>query len=156
LQVTLEIDLSFMREALAEALRAEEGGEVPVGAVVVCNGEIIGRGGNRNIADHDPTAHAEIVAMKAAASNIQNYRLENCTLYVTVEPCSMCAGAAVQARIARLVYGCRDEKAGAVESLFRIANDVRLNHQIAITSGILQEECSSILKNFFRKKRAKE
>ena len=154
--MTLEIDLSFMREALAEALRAEEREEVPVGAVVVCNGKIIGRGGNRNIADHDPTAHAEIVAMKAAASSLENYRLENCTLYVTVEPCSMCAGAAVQARIARLVYGCRDEKAGAVESLFRIANDARLNHQIAITSGILQEECSSILKNFFRKKRAKE
>jgi tRNA(adenine34) deaminase len=148
-----ERDERFMREALEEARRAEAEREVPVGAIVVLGEEIIGRGRNRSVNDDDPTAHAEIVALRQAARRLANYRLSGCMLYVTVEPCAMCAGAAVLARIERLVYGCDDPKAGAVRSLFRITDDSRLNHQMTITSGVLGEECASIVQRFFQKKR---
>ena len=147
-------DVYFMRMALQEARRAEAEGEVPVGAIVVLGEEIIGRGANRSIADHDPTAHAEIIALRQAARRLENYRLAGATLYVTIEPCAMCAGAAVAARIERLVYGCDDPKAGAVRSLYRLADDPRLNHQMEVTSGTLAEECSALLRNFFQKRRA--
>ncbi len=149
-----EIDTGFMRAALEEARRAEEAGEVPVGAIVVSGSEILGRGGNRSISQSDPTAHAEIVALREAARRISNYRLEGCTLYVTVEPCAMCAGAAILARLARLVYGCYDPKGGAVHTLFGITSDHRLNHRIEVTRGILQEECAASIRGYFQRKRA--
>ena len=142
-----------MREALAEAGRAEAEGEVPVGAVVVRGEEIIGRGANRMIGSHDPSAHAEVVAMRAASRQLANYRLTGCTLYVTMEPCPMCAGAAVLARLKRLVYGCDDPKAGAVRTLFRLADDLRLNHRMEIERGVLAEECAARVQEFFQKKR---
>lgn len=148
-----ERDERFMREALEEARRAEAAGEVPVGAVVVLGEEVIGRGSNSSVRDQDPTAHAEIVALRRAAQRLANYRVPGCTLYVTVEPCAMCAGAAVLARVERLVYGCDDPKAGAVRSLFRLADDERLNHRIAITGGVLRQECASALQMFFQKRR---
>jgi len=147
-------DAAYMRLALEEARRAASQGEVPVGAVVVFGEQIIGRGGNRNIAENDPTAHAEVVALRQAAARLGNYRLAGCTLYVTVEPCAMCAGAAVLARLERLVYGCDDPKAGAIRSLYQIADDARLNHRIEITSGVLAEECSALLRTFFAEKRS--
>jgi tRNA(adenine34) deaminase len=147
-------DEAFMRLALAEARQAEALGEVPLGAIVVLGEQIIGRGCNRSIADHDPTAHAEIVALRHAAAGLANYRLTGATLYVTLEPCAMCAGAVVLARVARLVYGCEDPKAGAVRSLYRLADDPRLNHRIEITAGILADECSSLLRSFFQGKRS--
>ena len=148
-----DADTQFMREALAEARRAEADGEVPVGAVVVRGTEILGRGANRMIRSHDPSAHAEIVAMREASQRLSNYRLTDCTLYVTMEPCAMCAGAAVLARVKRLVYGCDDPKAGAVRTLFRLADDLRLNHRIEIARGILAEECAARVQEFFQKKR---
>src|SRR3990172_1679842 len=148
-----ESDIQFMREALAEAERAAAEGEVPVGAIVVRGGEIVGRGGNRMIGSNDPSAHAEIVAMREASQRLANYRLTGCTLYVTMEPCAMCAGAAVLARVKRLVYGCDDPKAGAVRTLFRLADDLRLNHRIEIARGILAEECAACVQDFFQKKR---
>jgi len=148
-----EADIQFMREALAEARRAAANGEVPVGAIVVRGTEILGRGANRMIGSHDPSAHAEIVAMRQAAQRLANYRLTGCTLYVTMEPCAMCAGAAVLARLDRLVYGCDDPKAGAVRTLFRLADDLRLNHRIKITQGVLLEECAALMREFFQKKR---
>ena len=151
-----ESDIRCMRAALEEARLAEAAGEVPVGAVIVLNGEIIGRGSNRSITDHDPTAHAEISAMRQAAARVANYRLTGAALYVTVEPCAMCAGAAVLARIARLVYGCHDIKAGAVRSLYQIADDARLNHRMEISSGVLEEECASMLRVFFQAKRGNQ
>jgi tRNA(adenine34) deaminase len=153
--MTNEQDERFMRAALEEAQRAASDGEVPVGAVVVQGEEIVGRGSNRSIRDHDPTAHAEIVALREASARVANYRLPGCTLYVTTEPCAMCAGAAVLARIDRLVYGCDDPKAGAVRSLFRIADDVRLNHRISIAGGVLAEECAALLRDFFERRRSK-
>ena len=147
-------DAAYMRLALEEARRAASQGEVPVGAVVVFGEQIIGRGGNRNIAENDPTAHAEVVALRQAAARLGNYRLAGCTLYVTVEPCAMCAGAAVLARIERLVYGCDDPKAGAIRSLYQIADDPRLNHRVEVTSGVLAEECSALLRTFFAEKRS--
>lgn len=144
-----------MREALAEAGRAEAAGEVPVGAVVVRGEEIVGRGANRMIGSHDPSAHAEIVAMREASRRLSNYRLTGCTLYVTMEPCAMCAGAAVLARLDRLVYGCDDPKAGAVRTLFRLADNLRLNHQMDIERGVLAEECAATVRAFFLKKRSK-
>ena len=149
-------DHDYMRMALRQARLAEISGEVPVGAVVVVDaqaGPVIARGYNRPIRKHDPTAHAEIVALRAAARRCGNYRLTGATLYVTAEPCAMCAGALVQARIARLVYGCADPKAGAVQSLFRVADDTRLNHRVAITSGVLEEECADFLRRFFAARR---
>jgi tRNA(adenine34) deaminase len=150
------MDVRFMQAALEEARLAEAVGEVPVGAVVANGTEIVGRGGNRNIGQNDPTAHAEILSLREAAERMANYRLDGCTLYVTVEPCAMCAGAAVLARISRLVYGCDDPKTGAVHSLFQIANDQRLNHRIEVTRGVLEQECSSSMKAFFQKRRAKD
>jgi len=142
-----------MREALQEARAARDAGEVPVGALVVREGEIVGRGHNRTILDRDPSAHAEIVALRDAARRVENHRLAGCTLYVTVEPCAMCAGAVVQARIARLVYGCDDPKAGAVRTLYRIADDARLNHRAEVAGGVLAEECSAALRTFFQARR---
>ncbi|OFV94929.1 MAG: hypothetical protein A3H28_09835 [Acidobacteria bacterium RIFCSPLOWO2_02_FULL_61_28] len=149
-----ETEIQFMRAALAEAERAAAEGEVPVGAIVVRGGEIIGRGANRMIGSNDPSAHAEIVAMREAAQRLANYRLTGCTLYVTLEPCAMCAGAAVLARVDRLVYGCDDPKAGAVRTLFRLADDLRLNHRIEIARGVLAEECAACVREFFQSKRA--
>jgi tRNA(adenine34) deaminase len=149
-----ELDQFHMRRALHEALRAEMSGEVPVGAVVVLGGEIIGVGFNRVVSDHDPTAHAEVVALRQASARLANYRLPGATLYATVEPCAMCAGAAVLARVGRLVYGCDDPKAGAVSSLYKIATDDRLNHRIELNSGVLAEECAALLRKFFRDRRA--
>ena len=148
-----EQDATFMHQALEEARRAAAEGEVPVGAVAVLNGNVIGSGRNQSIAGNDPTAHAEIVALREAAARLANYRLTGCTLYVTVEPCAMCAGAAVLSRVARLVYGCDDPKAGAVRSLYRLADDPRLNHRIDVVGGVLAEECSSLLRAFFQDRR---
>jgi len=143
-----------MQAALEEARRAEAEGEVPVGAVVVLGTEIVGRGGNRNLSQYDPTAHAEILALRQAAARLANHRLASCTLYVTMEPCAMCAGAAVLARLERLVYGCHDPKSGAVRTLFRLADDGRLNHRLQVASGILEEECAACIRTFFQRKRA--
>jgi len=138
-----------MRAALAEARAAAEHGEVPVGAVVVHDGRIVARAGNRTIADCDPTAHAEVVALREAARVIGNYRLLETVLYVSIEPCSMCAGAMIQARIARLVYGADDPKAGAVRSCFSVLDHPQLNHRVEVTSGVLAEESAALLKEFF-------
>jgi tRNA(adenine34) deaminase len=146
-------DQQFMQVALEKAREAEAAGEVPVGAVVVVDGEVIARGRNRTISDCDPTAHAEIVALRAAARAAGNYRLAGSTLYVTIEPCAMCAGAIVQARPARLVYGADDPKGGAVRSCFAILNDSRLNHRMEITAGVLAEECAGLLRAFFAGRR---
>ena len=152
--VMMEMDAYFMKVALEEARLAEAEGEVPIGAVVVLGGDILGRAGNRVVGQNDPTGHAEMVALRQAALRIGNYRLEGCTLYVTIEPCAMCAGAAVLSRVARLVYGADDPKNGAVRTLFRIADDSRLNHRIEVTRGVLEEECSACLRTFFQKKRS--
>ncbi len=143
--------------ALAEAQAAAEAGDVPIGAVVVHDptGEVIGRGRNRREADRDPTAHAEIVALRDAAAKLGQWRLLDCTLYVTLEPCPMCAGAIVAARVPRLVYGCDDPKAGAVRTLYKICEDERLNHRVAVTAGVCAEECAEVLRAFFRGQRAK-
>jgi tRNA(adenine34) deaminase len=146
-------DVEFMEEALAEARRACAAGEVPVGAVVARDGAIIGRGHNRPIALSDPTAHAEILALREAAGKSGNYRLTGATLYATVEPCAMCAGAALQARVARLVYGAPDPKVGAVASLFCLLDDVRLNHRIEVVGGVLAEESAALLRAFFEARR---
>lgn len=142
-------DIEFMRAALAEAREAAERGEVPIGAVLALDNSVIARSGNRTIVDCDPTAHAEIVALRAASKTIGNYRLLGATLYVTIEPCAMCCGAMIQARISRLVYGADDAKAGAVRSCFTVLDHPRLNHRIAATSGILAEDSAAILKEFF-------
>jgi tRNA(adenine34) deaminase len=141
-------DEAFMREALAEASQAGRDGDVPVGAVVVRDGRIIGRGHNRRQATADPTAHAEIEALRRASQSVGNWRVEG-TLYVTQEPCPMCAGALVNARVARLVYGCLNPKAGAVATLYAIPTDARLNHRMEVTGGILAEECAALLREFF-------
>lgn len=146
-------DLEFMREALAEAGRAREDGEVPVGSVVVLNGGVIARGRNAVIATSDPTAHAEIVALREASRAAGNYRLTGATLYSTIEPCAMCAGALVHARVQRLVYGAKDPKAGAVETHFGICTAEFLNHQLIVEGGILEDECRRVLQSFFREKR---
>lgn len=146
-------DELWMEEALREAQRAQAAGEVPVGAVVVRNGEIIARGFNRPISSNDPTAHAEIVALREAARRLSNYRLNGCTLYVTMEPCAMCAGAIVHSRIDRLVYGADDPKAGAVRSVMQIVNHPQLNHELHLQSGVLASRAMDILQEFFRAKR---
>jgi tRNA(adenine34) deaminase len=146
-------DEQYMREALAEARAAGEAGEVPIGAVVVLDDAVVARGGNRTIRDCDPTAHAEMVALRAAAVAAGNYRLTGATLYVTLEPCAMCAGAAVQARIARLVFGAADPRAGAVRTLFSIADHPQLNHRAEVTPGLLAPECAALLQSFFAKRR---
>lgn len=142
-------DEAFMARALAEAEAAHREAEVPVGAVVVCGGSVIGQGHNRREALAEPTSHAEILAIRQAARVRGSWRLDDCTLYVTLEPCVMCAGAIVQARVGRLVFGCLDPKGGAVRSLYRICDDPRLNHRVAVTEGVLAERCGAILKRFF-------
>lgn len=146
-------DLVWMQLALEEAQAAAEQGEVPVGALVISNNEIVGRAGNRNLRDHDPTAHAEIVALRHAAQKLGNHRLPGCVLYATIEPCAMCAGAIIHSRIARLVYGARDIKAGAAGSILEVINHPRLNHKLEVASGVLEDRCSEILQDFFRRKR---
>jgi tRNA(adenine34) deaminase len=142
-----------MEEALRCAERAREAGEVPVGAVVVRDGAIVGKGWNRNLAENDPTAHAEIVALREAGRNIGNYRLGACELFATIEPCAMCAGAAVHARVCRLIYGANDPKAGAVHSILQVVNHPSLNHQMEIKGGVLAGRSSEMLQEFFRKRR---
>jgi tRNA(adenine34) deaminase len=143
-----------MQAALREAEKAAASGEVPVGAVVVGpSGEILSRAHNRSVSENDPTAHAEILALRKAAKKIGNYRLAGCRLVATIEPCPMCAGAAVHARVSEILYGADDPKAGGVRSLYRIASDPRLNHRITVISGILVEECSALLTEFFRSRR---
>lgn len=147
-------DLFWMKEAFNMALIAREQGEVPVGAILVDEAhQIIGRGWNQVIKTKDPSAHAEIVALRDAATHLQNYRLLNTTLYVTLEPCCMCAGALVHARIKRLVYATRDPKSGAAGSVFNLLQSQSLNHQVAIDEGILQHECSNLLSDFFKARR---
>lgn len=143
-----------MEEALREAQRALALGEVPVGAVVVREGEIIGRGCNRPITSNDPTAHAEVIALREAGRAVGNYRLLDCDIYVTVEPCAMCAGAITHARIRRLIYGADDPKAGAVHSVLQVLNNARLNHQVDVTFGVLAARSMELLQGFFREKRA--
>src|SRR6185369_6712329 len=146
-------DEEFMREALAEAAAASDSGEVPIGAIVVVNGEIKGRGRNQVIHANDPTAHAEIVALREAARAIGNYRLTGAVMYSTIEPCAMCAGALIHARIGRLVYGAKDERAGAVETHFGICTTDFLNHRVKVEGGILEAECREVIQSFFRGKR---
>lgn len=142
-----------MEEALRCAQRALESGEVPVGAIVICNGQIVGRGWNRNIAQSDPTAHAEVLALREAGATVGNHRLEGCDLFVTIEPCAMCAGALVHARIRRLVYGADDPKAGAVRSVMEVVNHPSLNHKIEVRSGVLAGRSAEMLQSFFRSRR---
>jgi tRNA(adenine34) deaminase len=146
-------DELHMEEALRCAQRALEMGEVPVGAVVVRDGQVVGRGWNRNLTDHDPTAHAEIVALRDAGAQIGNHRLGGCELFATIEPCAMCAGALIHARIRRLVYGADDPKAGAVHSVLPVLNHPELNHRMEVRSGILAGRSAQILQEFFRRRR---
>jgi len=150
---TAASDELWMEEALRSAQRALEAGEVPVGAVVVREGRILGRGWNRNIGDSDPTAHAEIVALREAAAAIGNHRLEGCALFATIEPCAMCAGALVHARIRRLVYGADDPKAGAVHSVMQVLNHPHLNHKVEVRSGVLAGRSAQLLQTFFKSRR---
>ena len=148
------VDEAFMREALAEAESARDAGEVPVGAVVVVGREILARGRNAVIGSNDPTGHAEIVALRQAACATGNYRLTGATLYSTIEPCAMCAGALIHARVERLVYGAKDPKAGAVETHFGICTTDFLNHRVTVEGGVLEAECSRVLQSFFRDRRS--
>jgi len=149
----MDTDARFMEQAVQEARASAEAGEVPIGAVLVAEGKIVARSGNRTIRDCDPTAHAEMVILREAARALGNYRLAGTTLYVTVEPCSMCAGAIIQARVPRLVYGCDDPKGGAVRSCFEILTSPRLNHQVEVISGVMAGECAAILQSFFAARR---
>jgi tRNA(adenine34) deaminase len=142
-----------MQEALRSAQRALEAGEVPIGAVVVCDGQIIGHGWNRNITDSDPSAHAEILALRQAGAAVGNHRLGDCELFVTIEPCAMCAGALMHARIKRLIYGADDPKAGAVHSVMQVVNHPQLNHQMEVRGGVLAGRCAEMLQAFFRERR---
>ncbi len=146
-------DARFMREALRSARRAPAHRDVPIGAVVVKDGFVVARARNRREVDHDPTAHAEVLALRRAARRLGTWRLDGCTLYVTLEPCAMCAGAIVLSRLLRLVYGAADPKAGFVGSLGDLCRDERLNHRVQVESGVLGEECGTILKEFFRERR---
>jgi tRNA(adenine34) deaminase len=146
-------DTACMQAALAEARAAAADGEVPVGCVIVAGNRIVARAGNRTIADCDPTAHAEIVALRAAAKELGNYRLNGAAVYVTVEPCAMCAGAMIQARIARIIYGCDDPKGGAVRSCFDIFGHPALNHRVDVLGGVLAEQCAEAMQNFFAARR---
>ncbi len=149
----MQSDTDYLRAALSEARAAEADGEVPVGAVIVLGGEIIATGRNRVIARSDPTGHAEIVALRAAGSVLGNYRLEGCDLYCTLEPCAMCAGAILHARIRRLTYAASDPKAGACGSVLGVMNHPQLNHRVEVASGLLAEECGAMLTSFFRSRR---
>jgi tRNA(adenine34) deaminase len=142
-----------MQEALRAAQRALDAGDVPVGAVVVCGDTIVGRGWNRNLTDSDPTAHAEIVALREAGASLGNHRLGDCELFVTIEPCAMCAGAMVHARLKRLVYGADDPKAGAVQSVLEVLNHPQLNHQMEVRGGVLAGQCAELLQSFFKSRR---
>jgi tRNA(adenine34) deaminase len=144
-----------MRMALREAARGALEGEVPVGAVVVREGRVLARAHNRPIHLHDPSAHAEILALRRAARKLLNYRMEGCDLYVTIEPCALCAGAIVQARLRRTVFGAKDPKAGACGTALRVLNHPKLNHRVELTRGILADDCASVMREFFRKKRTK-
>jgi tRNA(adenine34) deaminase len=149
-------NFEYMDAAMAEARAAEAAGEVPVGAVVVCAGEIVGWGQNRVLRDNDPTAHAEMVAMRAAGVALENYRLEGAELYVTLEPCSMCAGAITHARVARLIYGAADPKAGACRgelSPLHVLNHSALNHRVEVVEGVMADECGTMLREFFKQRR---
>jgi tRNA(adenine34) deaminase len=146
-------DELWMEEALRSARRALEAGEVPVGAVVVCEGRIVGRGWNRNITDSDPTAHAEVIALREAGTAIGNHRLEDCELFATIEPCAMCAGAMVHARIKRLVYGADDPKAGAVHSVLQVLNHPQMNHRVEVRHGVMAGRGAELLQAFFRGRR---
>jgi tRNA(adenine34) deaminase len=151
--VDSDLDAHWMRQAIAAARDAESQGEIPVGTCIVSGDRLLAVAGNRTRTDTDPTAHAEIVAMREAALKIGNYRLTDAVVYSTIEPCAMCAGALVQARVRRLVYGALDERAGAVESRFRICDTDFLNHRIAVTAGVLEEECRKLMQQFFRARR---
>ncbi|MEW6992332.1 tRNA adenosine(34) deaminase TadA [Colwelliaceae bacterium 6441] len=146
-------DEKFMALAIELAKKAEQHDEIPVGAVVVANGEIVGEGFNQSIMLNDPSAHAEMIAIRQAGGQLNNYRLLDCTLYVTLEPCPMCAGLLVHSRIKRIVYGAHDLKTGSAGSVFNITSSEKLNHQIALTQGILAEQCSHLLSNFFKRRR---
>jgi len=146
-------DIGFMRAALELARRGRDAGEVPVGALVVCDGEIVGRGYNRPISSHDPTAHAEVMALRDAAARIGNYRLVGCTLYVTMEPCVMCAGAILHARVARVVYGAKEYKTGAHGSIIDVFAEPRLNFHCDIAGGVLEDECAAMISGFFESRR---
>ncbi len=148
-----QFDEEMLRLALEEAQKAERAGEVPIGAVVVCEGRVVARAANRTITDNDPTAHAEMVALRAAARELGNYRLTGATLYVTLEPCAMCAGAMVLARIERLVYGADDPKSGAVRTFFGVLEHPGLNHRVEVCAGVLPRECGAILQAFFAGRR---
>jgi len=149
----METHFKFMQEALAEARTSANAGEVPIGAILIHDEEILARSGNRTIRDNDPTAHAEIIVLREAARLLGNYRLANTTLYVTIEPCSMCAGAIIQARVPRLVYGADDPKGGAVRSCFQILSNPRLNHQVEVCSGVLAAEAAAVVQSFFAARR---
>ena len=149
----MEDEIQFMREALVEARAAATAGEVPIGAVLVHDGKILARSGNRTIRDCDPTGHAEIVVLREAAHLLGNYRLADTTLYVTIEPCTMCAGAIIQARVPRLVYGSDDPKGGAVRSCFEMLSHPRLNHQVEVTAGVLATDCAAVIQSFFSERR---
>jgi len=146
----ISADAQWMREAINAALEARSEGEVPIGACIVTEGKLVSIAGNRTRRDSDPTAHAEIVALRQAAKTVGNYRLTEAVVYSTIEPCAMCAGALIQARVKRLVYGARDEKAGAVESHFAICDTDFLNHRIPVTTGVLERECRELMQQFFR------
>src|ERR1051325_3818526 len=150
----VESDERYMDLALAEARKAQAAGEVPVGAIIVCEGAVIGRGFNQPITANDPSAHAEIIALREAALSQRNYRLTNAVMYCTVEPCMMCAGAMIHARVGRLVYGTPDPKAGAAGSIYNVLSDPRLNHRVEVVSGIREEVCAALLRDFFAQRRA--
>lgn len=152
-QTQTQIDERYMRLAIDAAHMAEENGDVPIGAVIVYQGQVIGRAYNQREQLTDPTAHAEIVALTQAATFVETWRLHGCTIYVTLEPCPMCAGALVLGRLDRLVYGCTDPKAGACGSLYDIVRDERLNHRLDVTSGVLADDCATLLQTFFRARR---
>lgn len=154
--MTLRMDETFMAYALKEAKKAEAKGEVPVGAVIVHEGRIIARGHNKRELAKDPSAHAEFIALRAAAKKLDRWRLSGTTLYVTLEPCLMCMGAIILARIPRLVFGAFDPKAGSCGSLYNISEDARLNHKVHVATGVLNDECQNVLKEFFRKLRAEK
>ncbi|PTX15871.1 tRNA(adenine34) deaminase [Halanaerobium congolense] len=152
----MEDDIKYMQMALAEARKAYQRAEVPIGAVVVCNDQVVGRGFNLREQTQDPTSHAEMIALREAAKNEASWRLEDCQLYVTLEPCPMCAGAILQSRIKRLVYGASDPKAGAVRSLYQLLDDNRFNHQVEVEAGVLEKESAQLLKDFFRELRQRK
>ena len=151
--MSMESDANYMDLALAEARKAESVNEVPIGAVVVYEGSVIGSGYNQPVSAADPTAHAEIIALRQAARHQRNYRLSNATMYCTVEPCIMCAGAMIHARIDRLVFGTPDPKAGSAGSIYNVLSDPRLNHSVDVISGVREDECASLLRDFFAKRR---